>query len=224
MNNPLKNRSEQMAEQWSTDRIGRQGDPDAPVGSEEWAAYVANEIHSRVKDAESDARQAEGWIEDFKSEDGHKALGFESWDEFCKSWIGYEAEQVETIISRRKRAQQAARDKDGSELKDTPGRPESGDQNNSRNHENSLGESETTDYLTARIARDHEEIHEKMKAGEYRSVRQAAIDAGIIEDRTRVSFYADDPKRACKNIFKHMVREDIEQLRSRLTDELDDAD
>ncbi len=66
----------------------------------------------------------------------------------------HKAEQVETIISRRKRAQQAARDKDGSELKDTPGRPESGDQNNSRNHENSLGESETTDYLTARIARD----------------------------------------------------------------------
>lgn len=228
MNNPLKNRSEQMAEQWSTDRIGRQGDPDAPVGSEEWAAYVANEIHSRVKDAESDARQAEGWIEDFKSEDGHKALGFESWDEFCKSWIGYEAEQVETIISRRKRAQKKAGEYDGPEEAEDV-LPQNGENQHTLDggcsNQNTLNRGGgDTDYLTARIARDHEEIHEKMKAGEYRSVRQAAIDAGIIEDRTRVSFYADDPKRACKNIFKHMVREDIEQLRSRLTDELDDAD
>jgi len=224
MNNPLKNRSEQMAEQWSTDRIGRQGDPDAPVGSEEWAAYVANEIHSRIKDAESDARQAEGWIEDFKSEDGHKALGFESWDEFCRSWIGYEADQVETIISRRKRAQKKAGQYDGpEEAAEVDGQIGNGRSRCSNQNTFNRGGGDT-DYLTARIARDHPEVHEKMKAGDYRSVRQAAIDAGIIEDRTRVSFYADDPKRACKNIFKHMVREDIEQLHSRLTDELDDAD
>jgi hypothetical protein len=35
-------------------------------------------------------------------------------------------------------------------------------------------------YLTARIARDRLDILERMKAGEYRTVRQAAIDAGII--------------------------------------------
>lgn len=36
-------------------------------------------------------------------------------------------------------------------------------------------------YLTARIARDHPDILERMKAGEYRSTRQAAIEAGIID-------------------------------------------
>ena len=36
------------------------------------------------------------------------------------------------------------------------------------------------DYLTARIARDRPNILERMKAGEYKTVRQAAIDAGII--------------------------------------------
>jgi hypothetical protein len=35
-------------------------------------------------------------------------------------------------------------------------------------------------YLTARIARDRKDIHERMKQGEYSSVRKAAIDAGII--------------------------------------------
>lgn len=36
------------------------------------------------------------------------------------------------------------------------------------------------DYLTARIARDHPAIWERMKAGEFRSVRAAAIAAGIV--------------------------------------------
>jgi len=42
------------------------------------------------------------------------------------------------------------------------------------------------EYLTARIARDYPEIHERMKAGEYTSVRRAAIDAGIIRELTNV--------------------------------------
>lgn len=40
------------------------------------------------------------------------------------------------------------------------------------------------DYLTARLARDHKDIHEKLKAGEYKSVRAAAIDAGIVRELT----------------------------------------
>jgi len=36
-------------------------------------------------------------------------------------------------------------------------------------------------YLTARIKRDHPEILERMKAGEFKSVRQAAIEAGIVK-------------------------------------------
>ena len=38
-------------------------------------------------------------------------------------------------------------------------------------------------YLTSVIARDHPQIHEDMKAGKYRSVREAAIDAGIVKPR-----------------------------------------
>jgi len=42
------------------------------------------------------------------------------------------------------------------------------------------------DYLAARIARDRPDILEEMKAGKYRSVRAAAIDAGIIKVLTPV--------------------------------------
>jgi hypothetical protein len=40
------------------------------------------------------------------------------------------------------------------------------------------------DYLTARIARDHPEILERMKQGQFKSVRAAAKEAGIVKDPT----------------------------------------
>lgn len=40
----------------------------------------------------------------------------------------------------------------------------------------------TADYLTARIARDRPDVLDRMKAGEFRSVRAAAIEAGIVPD------------------------------------------
>jgi hypothetical protein len=39
-----------------------------------------------------------------------------------------------------------------------------------------------SDYLAARIARDRPDILERMKAGEFTSVREAAREAGIIKD------------------------------------------
>lgn len=53
------------------------------------------------------------------------------------------------------------------------------------------------DYLTARIARDNPEVLEGMKQGKYRSVRAAAIDAGIIDpDKTRRYQLPTDPTAA----------------------------
>jgi ribosomal protein L2 len=43
------------------------------------------------------------------------------------------------------------------------------------------------EYLVARIARDHPDILERMKAGEYEYVRQAAIAAGIIRQKEKTS-------------------------------------
>jgi len=44
----------------------------------------------------------------------------------------------------------------------------------------------SADYLTRRIARDHPEIAERMRNGEYRSVRAAALDAGIVHRTTTI--------------------------------------
>ena len=42
-----------------------------------------------------------------------------------------------------------------------------------------------SEYLTRRIARDHPEIHERMKLGEFTSVAAAAREAGIYPDKPR---------------------------------------
>jgi antitoxin (DNA-binding transcriptional repressor) of toxin-antitoxin stability system len=49
-----------------------------------------------------------------------------------------------------------------------------------------------TDYLAARIKRDHPEIAEAVERGEYRSIRQAAIAAGIVKSPQPI----DTAKRA----------------------------
>jgi hypothetical protein len=47
----------------------------------------------------------------------------------------------------------------------------------------------TKAYLVARIARDHPDILEQMKAGAFTTVRQAAIAAGILQHPTRLDFF-----------------------------------
>jgi hypothetical protein len=44
-----------------------------------------------------------------------------------------------------------------------------------------------SDYLVARMARDRPDILERMKAGEFASVREAAREAGIIKDVSLVT-------------------------------------
>jgi hypothetical protein len=48
----------------------------------------------------------------------------------------------------------------------------------------------TKAYLVARIARDHPDVLEHMKAGEFPTVRQAAIAAGILTPPTRLDHFA----------------------------------
>jgi hypothetical protein len=77
--------------------------------------------------------------------------------------------------------------KGGRKLRDRPGAPE-GNKNACKNNpdniriESSNKEYGTSaDYLLARIERDTPEILEKYKQGEFPSVRQAAIAAGIVK-------------------------------------------
>jgi hypothetical protein len=47
----------------------------------------------------------------------------------------------------------------------------------------------TKAYLVGRIARDHPDILDRMKAGDFSTVRQAAIAAGILQHPTRLDHF-----------------------------------
>lgn len=189
-------------------------DPD----SEEYAYQLVGLLETYAESLQTTLQEWDEIVEKAKAQSVHERLGYDSFDALLEDRIGHTNAEIRDGI--RERTQRAAERSNSDMREQEDGRPKKRDNYNASSEDRGTDSS----YLADRIDRDHPEVHEKMKAGEYRSVRQAAIDAGIIEDRTRVSFYADDPERACKNIFKHMVREDIKQLHSRLTDELDNAD
>jgi hypothetical protein len=43
-----------------------------------------------------------------------------------------------------------------------------------------------TDYLLGKLKRDHPEIVQRLEAGEFRSVRQAALEAGIVKPKYQI--------------------------------------
>ena len=71
-------------------------------------------------------------------------------------------------------------------------------------------------YLTARIARDHPEIHRRMMNGEFKTVADAAREAGIYRKRTRTVGLLDDTAKVAANIRKHYTPEQVEALKEAL--------
>ena len=67
-------------------------------------------------------------------------------------------------------------------------------------------------YLTARIARDRPDIHERMKAGEFRSARAAAIEAGIIKPKPPRPSLPVDPHKAADVIAQRYDKKAIRML------------
>ena len=72
-------------------------------------------------------------------------------------------------------------------------------------------------YLTARIARDHPEIWERMKRGEFKSVAEAARAAGIKLAKPRKTVtLSDNVDRLAKRLANHYSTEQVQQLREYL--------
>jgi len=62
----------------------------------------------------------------------------------------------------------------------------------------------SADYLTARIGRDRPDILQRMKDGEFSSVRKAALEAGIVQPTITIPL---DPSRAARSLRRHFKGE-----------------
>ena len=72
------------------------------------------------------------------------------------------------------------------------------------------------DYLTARIARDHPEIHRRMMNGEFKTVADAARAAGIYRPRSKSVGLISDVNKVAANIRKHYTPKQIKALKDAL--------
>jgi hypothetical protein len=77
----------------------------------------------------------------------------------------------------------------------------------------SFNATKTAAYFAARIARDRPDILERMKAGEFRSIRAAALEAGIVDPSFQCP---DDPVKAARRVFKHFPDNDLRIFRAEL--------
>lgn len=171
------------------------GDPDAPAGSRSWCLYTANEIRKMLYDKQQLGARLHDYVSAFQERQGWQELGFLTWEDFCVKRLQVRADEVEAE-ARARIAEAAARAKPLA----TQGRPEINNKlDNCQVYSPSDSGGNDPEYLTARIARDRPDILERMKAGEYKSVRSAAIDAGIIDpDKTRRYSLPTDPTAAAR--------------------------
>lgn len=70
----------------------------------------------------------------------------------------------------------------------------------------------SAEYLLARLKRDHSAIYEQYKNGEFKSVREAAITAGVIKIVEKIKFY-DKPYYFAREIYLNRLSDEwLEEL------------
>lgn len=74
------------------------------------------------------------------------------------------------------------------------------------------------EYLLRRLHRDRPDILKRLDAGELRSVRAAAIEAGIVKNERRVSIPLD-PYKAAQTIRRTFTPEQVDELIDELTND-----
>ena len=112
--------------------------------------------------------------------------------------------------ARARRAQEHAESLLGKIINAGPGPRTLEERSNSDNITiNSTGKGTAAAYLTARIARDRPDILARMKAGEFPSVRAAALEAGIVEPTFSCP---TDPVKAARRIRRHFTGDRLHRL------------
>lgn len=206
----------------STTGVGVLGDPGdlgAAPGSRPWATAVRIELIATLDDIRGDADHLARMSRLMREHQGYRRLAdaqgraFGTYEAFCVAsrpfGLGYEPRDIEAIITERRSAQAHAQQP--KLLLDGPG-PMTAEETKAIGNDitNRVARRGTdSDYLTARIARDRPDILERMQAGEFKSVRAAAREAGLVKPQIRVP---SDPAGAARALCKHFSLTERAQL------------
>ena len=193
------------------------GDPDAPPGSLPWAKWFVGQAKLRRSDLNRDATGLKAIIAKLEKHAGWQALGFDSMVGMCKTELALDENEVELIRQAKRGVTLGAviaAAKRAKPLAEHGGDRRSDDAEQGV-HNTLVRGTTNADYLTARIARDRPDILERMKAGEFRSVRAAAIEAGIVKVPT--------PYEQTTKLMAKLTKPERKRLYEALAEEFGDA-
>jgi hypothetical protein len=166
------------------------GNPDAPPGSQPWARWFVDRAKKRRNDMKSDAKALVEIIDELDQFEAWRPLGYASAGMLYELEVGLLPEELDRL--------RKAKAGDTVEVALAKrGRPKKGEE---KGDAITLKRGSTGGpYLVARLARDFPEIKARLDAGEFKSVRAAALEAGIVVP----SFLCpDDPVKAARRIKK----------------------
>lgn len=163
------------------------------ANDEELAKIMRLKYPAACGNLERDAGFFSRMVEGVREYDAWKVIGFASFEDFCKAELGKTLCEVEQIVSgvrvlqatgrtapiTERQARTAAEALAAAPKLQPTGRPSKGSQRPPLQKG-----SNSKVRLAARINRDHPEIAERVKAGEFKSIRAAAIVAGIVKVKT----------------------------------------
>jgi hypothetical protein len=168
------------------------------ANDEELAKIMRLKYPAACGNLERDAGFFSRMVEGVREYDAWKVIGFSSFEDFCKAELGKTLCEVEQIVSGVRVLQSTGRTAPITErqartaAETLAAAPKLAMHGGDRKKEGSRSSVSVTlekgghrkTRLAARLNRDHPEIAERVKAGEFRSIRAAAIVAGIVKVKT----------------------------------------
>jgi hypothetical protein len=160
------------------------GNPDAPEGSRPFCIYFAHQVKKARRQMETDVKGLLRMIGYLEQCEAWKVLGYPSESLMLHRECNLSMDDVDALRGA----------KPGATVGAVLG-SHGGDRRSERAKENqgsqrTLKRGETAAYLRAKLARDHPDILRRLDAGEFRIVKAAAREAGIV--RPTATFYTDD--------------------------------
>lgn len=140
---------------------------------------------------EVDAGFFANMVEEVRQFKAWRVVGFSNFEDFCRDELGKTLDEVTTIVEGVKQLQKRGVEKptlaDVVAIAEEQGKlPAHGEIGGGHGRDDNVksasiqGGNDST-YLTRRLMRDRPDLFERLKAGEFKSVRAAAIEAGIVK-------------------------------------------
>lgn len=180
--------------------------------SREYAIQTLHSLKRYLSSKEVDEKRIKEELDDIKANRHWEVLGYASMDEYLKIETGYTATEI--LGQARKMVIQAVCAR-AEEMGKIMPRDITGSMKGKKGHDNCndlyarQGNDQT--YLARKIMTDSPETFDRLKQGEYRSVRAAAMDCGIVKERKVKAIPVDTPDAAIRALLRVFTVTDLAQ-------------